>query len=98
MLLEETELAHAFGGDAARGDIGDRARCEIKASVGDIHFVGQDRYANRLYFRDGSIHQSEQDIQVMNHDVIHDVNIQAARRENAETMDFEVKGAVLAGP
>src|SRR5882672_11936827 len=41
--------------------------------------------------RDGRTHQGEQDIQVVNHDIVHHVNIQAARRENAETMNFKVK-------
>src|ERR1700675_3813337 len=94
MLLEKTQLAHAFGRDAARRDIGDGAGSEIEARVRDVHFVGQDGDADRLFLGDRRIHESEQNIQVMNHDVVNDVDIQAARREYAEAMNFKVKWTI----
>jgi len=81
MLLEKSQLAHAFGGDTARRYVGHGTGSEIEARVCDVHFVGQDGNADRFYFRDRRIHQGEQDIQVVNHDVVYDVNIQATRRE-----------------
>src|SRR5258708_15926310 len=94
MLLKKTQLAHALGRYAARGDVGDGARSEIEARVSDIHLVGQDGYADRFYLRDRRIHECQQDVQVMNHDVIHYVNIQAARREDAEAVNFKVKRVI----
>src|SRR5258708_12777238 len=94
MLLKKTQLAHALGRYAARGDVGDGTRSEIEARVSDIHLVGQDGYADRFYFRDRRIHECQQDVQVMNHDVIHYVNIQAARREDAESVNFKVKRGI----
>src|SRR5258706_3276002 len=94
MLLKKTQLAHALGRHAARGDVGDGTRSEIEARMSDIHLVGQDGYADRFYFRDRRIHERQQDVQVMNHDVIHYVNIQAARREYAETVNFKVKRVI----
>src|SRR5712672_1695058 len=94
MLLKKTQLAHALGRYAARGDVGDGAGSEIEARVRDIHLVGQDGYADRFYFRHRRIHERQQDIQVMNHDVIHYVNIQAARREYAEAVNFKVKRVI----
>ena len=46
---------------------------------------------------DRRIDQREQNIQIVNHHVIHDINIQAARRENAEAMNFEIERAVHHG-
>ena len=89
--LEKTQFAHTLGGDAARGDIGHGAGGEIQARVRDVHLVGQDGNANRLDLRNGRIHQREQNIQIVNHHVVHDVYIQAARREHAKAMDFEIK-------
>src|SRR5258705_4482296 len=94
MLLKKAQLAHALGRYAARGDVGDGTRSEIEARMSDIHLVGQHGYANRFYFRDRRIHERQQDVQVMNHDVIHYVNIQAARREDAEAVNFKVKRMV----
>src|SRR5258708_5510823 len=97
MLLKKTQLAHALGRYAARGDVGDGTRSEIEARVSDIHLVGQDGYADRSYFRDRRIHECQQDVQVMNHDVIHYVNIQAARREDAESVETATDARVLNG-
>ena len=40
VLLKETKLANAFGGNAAGRQIGDRAGFELDTSMRDIHFVG----------------------------------------------------------
>ena len=38
---------------------------------------------------DRRVHQRKQNIEVVNHHVVHHVDIQAARRENAQAVDFE---------
>ena len=88
VLLEEAQLAHAFDGDAAGGDVGHRAGGEFQARVRDVHLVGDDGNAQRVNLRDRRIHQASRMIQVVNHHVVHHVNIQAARREHAEAMQL----------
>src|ERR1700676_609622 len=62
MLLEKTQLAHSLGGDTARRDVGNGAGSEIEPRMRNIDFVSEDRYADRFYFRDRCIHESEQDV------------------------------------
>ncbi len=92
VLLEETHLADAFGGDAAGGDVGDGARGKFDARVGDVDFIGDHRNADGFEIDDRRIDEREQDIEVVDHHVVDDVDIEAARRENAEPMDFEKHG------
>jgi len=42
VLLEETHLAHAFGGNPAGGDIGYSSSRKFKARMRDVDFVRQD--------------------------------------------------------
>ena len=89
VFLEEAHFADAFGGDSAGGEIGDGAGFKFDARVGDVHFVADDRDADGLEINDWRIDEREQDVEVVDHDVIDDVDIEAARRKNAEAMDFE---------
>ena len=93
VLLEEAHLADALGGDAAGGDVGDGAGCKLDARLRDIDFVGDHRNADGFQVRDRRVHQRKQNIEVVNHHVVDHVDIQAARRENAQAMDFEKHGA-----
>ena len=89
VLLEEAHLADAFGGDAAGGEIGDCAGFKFDAGVGDVHFVADDGDADGFEVNDRRVDEREQDVEVVNHHVVDDVNIEAARRKNSEAMDFE---------
>ena len=62
VFLEEAHFADAFGGDAAGGEIGDRAGFKFDASVGDVHFVADDRDADGFQIDDRRIDEREQDI------------------------------------
>ena len=89
MLLEEAHFADAFGGDAAGGEIGNCAGFKFDAGVGDVHFVADDGDADGFEVDDRRIDEREQDVEVVDHHVVDDVDVEAARRKNAEAMDFE---------
>src|SRR5579885_772970 len=89
MLLEETHLADAFGGNAAGGYIGNRAVLEFQPGMGNIHLIGQHRDSHGLHFRNGPPHQSQQNVQIMNHEIVDHIHVEAARRENAEPVHFK---------
>ena len=84
MLLEKTHFAHAFGGDAACRDVGHGSAGEFQPRVGDVHFVRQHGDSNCLYFGHRFLDQRQQNVEVMNHQVIDHVHVQAARRENTQ--------------
>jgi len=94
VLLEEAHFADAFGGNARSGDIGDGAAGKFKPRVGDIHFVCQHWDAYGFDFGHWFLYEREQNIQVVNHQVVDDLHVEAARRENAEAVNFEKKRAV----
>jgi hypothetical protein len=89
VLLEKTHLPHAFGGDTARGKVGDRARRELDAGVSDVNLVGDYGNAHGFQVDDFRVDQSEKNVEVVNHDVIYDIDIETARSEDAQAMNFE---------
>ena len=89
MFLEEAHFADAFGGDTAGGEIRDGAGFKFDAGVGDVHFVADDGDADGFEIDDRRVDEREQDVEVVDHHVVDDVDIEAARRKNAEAMDFE---------
>ncbi len=93
VLLEKAHLADAFGGDAAGGEIGDGAGFKFDARVGDVHLIADDWDADGFQIYDWRVDERKQDVEIVDHDVVNDVDIEAARRKNAEAMDFEKHGA-----
>src|SRR5467141_857937 len=89
VLLEKAHLAHALGRYAARGHIGHRASLKFQASVRDIDFVRQHRDSDRLHFRDRLLYQGEQDVEVVDHQVVDHVDIEAARRKHTQPVHLE---------
>ena len=89
MLLKEAHFADAFGGDAAGSEIRDRAGFKFDAGVGDVHFVADDGDADGFEVDDRRVDEREQDVEVVDHHVVNDINVEAARRKNPQAMDFE---------
>jgi hypothetical protein len=89
VLLKETHLAHTLGGDAAGGYVGNRTTGKFQAGMSYVHLVGQDGNADGANFGDGLLHQSEKNIEIVDHYVENHVHVETARSEDAETMDLE---------
>ena len=87
--LEETELSDALGGDAAGGEIGDASGFELEAHVGDINFAGKNGQANGANFLHGRIDEGEDDIEVVDHQVEDNVDIERAWGKDAEPVHFK---------
>ena len=92
--LEEAQLADLLGGDAGGGEVGDAAGFELDADVGDIDFAGEDREADGAELADGRVGELEDDVEVVDHEVEDDVDVERARGEDAETVGLEEHGAV----
>ena len=74
--LEETELANLLGGDAAGGEVGDAAGFEFDAYVGDVGLAGENGQPDGADFADGRIGEAENDVEVVNHEVEDDVDVE----------------------
>ena len=91
--LKEAELADLFCADATGGEVGDGAGGELEADVGDVDFAreyGEAYGADFCYRRVG---HGEEDVEVVNHEVEDDVDIERARREDAEPVSLVEHGA-----
>src|SRR6266545_3338843 len=84
--LEEADLADALLADPARGHVRDAAGRESQPGVRDVVLVGQHRHAHRFYRDRLGFHQCEDDVEVVDHQVEHDVNVQAPIRKHPEAM------------
>ncbi len=90
--LEETKLAHLLGGDAAGGEVGDATGVEFDAHVGDVGFGGEDREANGADFADGGVGEAENDVEIVDHEIENDVDVERTRGEDAEPVRLEEHG------
>jgi len=89
VVLKKAHFANFFSGDPAGGEIRDGTGGKFDAGLGDIIFIGDDRNADGFDVDDRGVDQRKQNIQVVNHDVVDNVDVEAARSENSKTMDLE---------
>src|SRR5262249_23935985 len=75
-------------------DIRNGAAGKFEAGVSNIHFVAEDRDTDGFNFDHRFADKSKQDVEVMDHEVINHVYIEAPRAENTESMHFEKKWAI----
>jgi len=87
--LEEAQLADAFGGDAAGGEVGDASGFELETDVGDVDFAGEDGQADGANFFHRRFGEGEDDVEIVNHEIEDDIDIERSRSEHAEAVDFE---------
>ena len=96
MGLEEAEFADLLGTDAAGGEVGDAAGFELYADVGDVYFFREDGEADGSDFADGGVGEREDDVEVVDHEVEDDVDVERAGGEDAEAVGLEEHGVVEA--
>ena len=87
--LEETQLAHALGRDAAGGEVGHTSRFEFQPHIGDIRLSRKNRQAHGANLFHRRIGKSQHDIQIVDHQIEHHIHIERPRCENAQAMHFE---------
>lgn len=92
--LEEAQFADAFGGDAGGGEVGDAAVLKLDADVGDVGLFGEDGEAYGPYFTDWGGDEGEDDVEVVDHEVEDDVDVERAGGEDAEAVALKKHGSV----
>ena len=92
--LEEAEFAHLLRADTAGGEVGDTSGFEFDADVGDVNLGGKDGQANGVNGADRRGGEGADDIEVVNHEVEDDINIQGAGSKDAETVRLKKHGVV----
>jgi len=95
--LEKAELADALGGDAGSGEVGDAAGFEFDARVGDIDLGGQDGQADGADFANRRIAEGEHDVEIVDHEVEDDVDVERAGGEDGKPVGLKEHGAAQFG-
>src|SRR5271169_171427 len=90
--LKQAKLADAVGRNPAGGNVGYAAALKLQANVGYIDLWREDGDTGGADLLDLARCQAEQNIEVVDHQVEHDVDIEASRTEDAETVNFEKEG------
>jgi len=89
---EDADFAHAFGADAAGGEVGDAAVGETEAGVGDVFAFAEDVDADGVNTGDGAFDEGEDDVEVVDHKVEGDADVGAAGRVRGEAVGFDETG------
>ena len=92
LRLKETQLAHALGGDAAGREVGHASGFEFQPHIGDVNLAGKNGQTDGANLFHRRIGKREHDVEVVDHQVEHNIDIERARRENAQPMHFEKHG------
>src|SRR5262245_36774033 len=87
--LEEADLADPIAADTAGGEIRDAAVREAEPHVGDVDPRRNHRDAHRLERRHVGTDDREYDVQVVNHQVEDDVDVEAALGKGAQPVDLD---------
>src|ERR1035441_9923345 len=90
--LEEAQLADPLGADAAGGEVRDATGLKFHAHIGDVNFLREDWETYRAYLLDRRLHERENDIEIVNHQVEDYVHVERARAENAKAVHFKKHG------
>src|SRR6266850_2121651 len=90
--LKKPHLANLFSADARGRDIGDGASRKFQARVGGVHAISKNGNSDSMQTGDLDVftHQPLYDIQIVNHQVQDDVDVQGASRELADAMNLEI--------
>src|SRR5262245_24073134 len=96
--LKDAQLAQPLAGDAAGGDVGDAAAREFQPGVGQIDLLRKYRDADRLDFDYVAFDQAGDDVQLVNHQIHHHVDVERARREDAHPVGLEKPRTFDAAP
>src|SRR5689334_6936091 len=90
--LEETHLPNLLSPDSRRRDIRHGSRRELEPRIRRVNFVGEDRDPDRMNVCDFDVLADEplHDIQIVNHQVEHNIDVERARGELPDAMYLEV--------
>ena len=97
MGLEETELADLLRRYPAGSEVGDATGFELDADIGDVGLAGEDGEADGADFSDGGVGEGEDDVEVVDHEVQDDVDVEGAWGKDAEAVRLEEHGVVELG-
>ena len=90
--MEKAKFANLFRGDAAGGEVGDGAGAELEANVGDIRLWREHGETDRTDFGDLGISHGEDDVEIVDHEVKDDVDVEGARGKDGQPVCLKEHG------
>ena len=95
--LEEAQLADALGADAAGGEVGHAPDSNSRRTLAISTLGDRIGRPTARTSRTGRAREGEHDVEVVDHEIEDDIDIQGARTEDAEPMHLKKHGAVEQG-
>src|SRR5580698_4189680 len=92
--LEEAQLANPFGADPTGGEVGDAARLEFDPDVCDIDFWRENRQPDRMHLANGGLSEGEDDVEIMDHQVEHNIHVKRTGAEDTEPVRLKEHGSI----
>lgn len=92
--LEEAQLADFLGTDAAGGKVGDAAGLKLNTDIRDVDAAREDGQADGMEGTNRRLDEVEDDVEVVDHQVENDVDVESTGAEDAEAMRLEKHGVV----
>ncbi len=92
MRLKETHLPDLFRSHSRSGDVRHRARRKFEPRIRGVDFVRENRDTDGVNVCDFNVFADQplHDIEIVNHQVEHDVDVQRARSELAHAMNLKI--------
>jgi len=87
--LEKAQLAHPLGGNPAGGKVRDAAGLQLQAHIGDVDLPRQDRQPDCTNLLDRRLGKCQHDVQIVDHQVEHNINIQRPWSKHAKPVNLE---------
>ncbi len=94
---EDAALADLFGGDPRGRQVRYAAALELEPRVRDVELRRQDRNPGGADLPDRPPHEGRHDLEVVDHEVEHHVDVEAPRGEDAEAVHLDEPGRVDEG-
>src|SRR5438105_5602357 len=89
MRLKKPQLSHFLEADPTRRKICDTAVFKFHTRVGNVRSRREYRNADCTDLLHRSRNQTEHDVDIVNHEVENDINIQTSRRKRGKPVNFE---------
>jgi hypothetical protein len=92
--LEKAELSDLLCRNTAGGEVGNTAGGKLDANVGDVDLAREDGQPDGADFVNGRLRHCKDDVEVVDHEIQHDVDVERTRREDAEPVRLKEHGAL----
>ena len=90
--LEESQLAHPLRRNPARGKVRNAPGLKLQPHVRNVHLPRQNRQSDRPHFFDRRLRKRQHDVEIVDHQIQHNIHIQRPRSKHAQPVHLKKHG------